>query len=105
MSIESTSTATRLEEFESYLRTARYAAAIQRGYLWIAQRFLDYLRRKCIAVEAAHATASTIHNRRYVIGPPAVLIRLPLAVDPTPPRARGRARPGPGGCPLAPARA
>ena len=53
MSIESFSTATRLEEFESYLRTARYAAAIQRGYLWIAQRFLDYLGRKCVAVEAA----------------------------------------------------
>src|SRR5580704_19664941 len=55
MSIESSSTALRLEEFESHLRTARYAAAIQRRYLWIAQRFVDYLGRKCIAVEAAHA--------------------------------------------------
>ena len=55
MSIESSSTASRLEEFESHLRTARYAAAIQRRYLWIAQRFVDYLGRKCIAVEAARA--------------------------------------------------
>ena len=46
MSIESSSTASRLEEFESHLRTARYAAAIQRRYLWIAQRFVDYLGRK-----------------------------------------------------------
>ena len=55
MSIESSSTASRLEEFESHLRTARYAAAIQQRYLWIAQRFVDYLGRKCIAVEAARA--------------------------------------------------
>src|ERR1051326_2890021 len=58
MSIESTSTASRLEEFENHLKTARYAAAIQRRYLWIAQRFVDYLRKKCIAVEAAHAPES-----------------------------------------------
>ena len=55
MSIESTSTASRLEEFESHLKTARYAAAIQRRYLWIAKRLVDYLGKKCIAVEAAHA--------------------------------------------------
>jgi len=55
MSLESISTASRLEEFESHLETARYAAAIQRRYLWIAQRFVDYLEKKCIAVEAAHA--------------------------------------------------
>jgi len=55
MSIESISTASRLGEFESHLETARYAAALQRRYLWIAQRFVDYLGKKCIAVEAAHA--------------------------------------------------
>jgi integrase/recombinase XerD len=55
MSIQSSSTPSRLEEFESHLRTGRYAAAIQRRYLWIAQRFVDYLGRKCIAVEAARA--------------------------------------------------
>ena len=55
MSMESTSTASRLEEFESHLRTAHYAAAIQRRYLWIAQRFIDYLGNKRIAVEAAHS--------------------------------------------------
>ncbi len=55
MCIESIATASRLEEFESHLKTARYAAAIRRRYLWIAQRFVDYLGRKCIAVEAARA--------------------------------------------------
>lgn len=55
MSIQSSSTASRLEEFEIHLRTNRYAAAIQRSYLWIAQRFVDYLGRKCIAVEEAYA--------------------------------------------------
>jgi site-specific recombinase XerD len=55
MSIESISTASRLGEFESHLETARYAAALQRRYLWIALRFVDYLGKKCIAVEAAHA--------------------------------------------------
>jgi hypothetical protein len=38
MSIESASNASRLEEFEIHLITDRYAAAIQRRYLWIAQR-------------------------------------------------------------------
>ena len=33
MSIESSSTASRLEEFAIHLRTDRYAAAIQRRYL------------------------------------------------------------------------
>jgi hypothetical protein len=43
MSIESASNASRLEEFEIHLITDRYAAAIQRRYLWIAQRFVHYL--------------------------------------------------------------
>ena len=55
MPIQSSSTASRLEEFEIHLRTNRYAAAIQRSYLWLAQRFVDYLGRKRIAAEAAHA--------------------------------------------------
>ena len=55
MSIQLSSSASRLEEFEIHLRTNRYAAAIQRSYLWIAQRFVDYLGRKCIAVEGAYA--------------------------------------------------
>jgi len=45
----------RLEEFEVYLKTERYTAAIQRRYLWLAQRFVDYLGRNSIAVETAHA--------------------------------------------------
>jgi site-specific recombinase XerD len=44
-----------LEEFAVHLKTERYAAAIQRRYLWLAQRFVDYLGRKCIAIEAVGA--------------------------------------------------
>lgn len=55
MPIQPSSTASRLEEFKAHLKTERYAAAIQRRYLWLAQRFVDYLGRKCIAAEAAHA--------------------------------------------------
>jgi len=52
MSIQSSSTAPRLEEFSDQLKSERYAAPIQRRYLWVAQRFHDYLERKCIAIEA-----------------------------------------------------
>jgi integrase/recombinase XerD len=55
MSIQTASTVSRLEEFAVHLRTERYAAAIQRRYLWLAQRWIDYLGRKCIAVEAVGA--------------------------------------------------
>ena len=55
MSIQSSSTTSRLEEFAVHLKTERYAATIQRYYLWLAQRFVDYLGRKCIAVEAVGA--------------------------------------------------
>jgi integrase/recombinase XerD len=51
MPVLSSSTTSRLEEFEVHLKTERYAAQIQQRYLWIAQRFIDYLGRKCIAVE------------------------------------------------------
>ena len=47
--------ASRLEEFEVYLKTERYTAAIQRRYLWLGRRFVDYLGRNSIAVETAHA--------------------------------------------------
>jgi integrase/recombinase XerD len=52
MSIQSSSTAPRLEEFSDQLKSERYAAPIQRRYLWVAHRFHDYLERKCIAIEA-----------------------------------------------------
>jgi len=52
MSIQSSFTAPRLEEFSDQLKSERYAAPIQRRYLWVAQRFHDYLERKCIAIEA-----------------------------------------------------
>jgi site-specific recombinase XerD len=55
MPIQSSSTASQLEEFEVHLKTERYAAQIQRSYLWLAQRFVDYLGRKSIAIEAVHA--------------------------------------------------
>ena len=55
MPIQSSSTAPQLGEFEVHLRAERYAAQIQRRYLWIAQRFIGYLERKSIAVDAAHA--------------------------------------------------
>jgi len=45
MSIQSSSTAPRLEEFSDQLKSERYAAPIQRRYLWVAQRFHDYLER------------------------------------------------------------
>ena len=43
MSIQSSSSASRIDQLEVHLRTNRYAAAIQRRYLWLAQRFVDYL--------------------------------------------------------------
>ena len=55
MPIQFPSTASQLEEFEVHLKTERYAAQIQRSYLWLAQRFVDYLGRKSIAIEAVHA--------------------------------------------------
>lgn len=55
MPVQSSSTTSRLEEFEVHLKAERYAAQIQQRYLWIAQQFLDYLGRKCIAVEAVGA--------------------------------------------------
>jgi len=57
MSIQSSSTGSQLEEFEVHLKIERYAAEIQRSYLWLARRFVDYLGRKSIAIEAVHAGA------------------------------------------------
>jgi len=54
MSIQSSSSASRIDQLEVHLRTNRYAAAIQRRYLWLAQRFVDYLERESLAIEAVH---------------------------------------------------
>lgn len=54
MLIQSSSTAPPLEEFKIHLRTGRYAAAVQRHYVRVAQRFIDYLKRTNVAVEAAY---------------------------------------------------
>src|SRR5215467_11518651 len=55
MLIQSSSTASPLEEFKLHLKTGRYAAAIQRHYLRLAQRFVDYLKRTSVTADAAYA--------------------------------------------------
>ena len=55
MPIQSFSTGSHLEEFEIHLKTERYAAEIQRSYLWLTRRFVDYLVKKSIAIEAVHS--------------------------------------------------
>jgi len=52
MSIQSSSSASRIEQLEVHLRTNRYAAGIQRSYLWLAQQFVDYLETTSIAIES-----------------------------------------------------
>ena len=54
MLIQSSSTASPLDEFKVHLKTGRYAAAVQRHDLRLAQRFVEYLERTSIAVEAAY---------------------------------------------------
>lgn len=50
---QSCSSTLRIEQLEVHLKNNRYAAAIQRRYLWLAQRFVDYLKRKSLAIEAS----------------------------------------------------
>lgn len=54
MSNQSSSSASRIEQLEVHLRTNRYAALIQRRYLWLAQRFVNYLEKRSLAIEAVH---------------------------------------------------
>lgn len=54
MSIQSSSSASRIDQLEVHLRTNRYAPLIQRRYLCFAQRFVDYLERKSLSIEAVH---------------------------------------------------
>jgi site-specific recombinase XerD len=60
MSMQSSGNVSRIEQLKIHLRTERYTAAIQQRYLWIVQRFLDYLQSKALMIEAvreAHLAA------------------------------------------------
>ena len=55
MSTPSSGTTSRIDQLRLYLRTERYSASIQRAYLPLAQRFLDYLESKTLALETVSA--------------------------------------------------
>jgi len=54
MPIQSSSNASRIEQLEVHLTTNRYAAAIRRHYLWVAQQFVEFLESHSSAIEAVH---------------------------------------------------
>lgn len=56
MNIQSCRHASRIEQLNLHLRTERYAPSIQRRYAWLAQRFLEYLESKTLAIETVQAT-------------------------------------------------
>ncbi len=56
MPIHRSSNASRIEQFEVHLTTNRYAAAIRRHYIWVAQRFVEYLESNCLAIEAVQVS-------------------------------------------------
>ncbi|MHB8348626.1 MAG: site-specific integrase [Acidiferrobacterales bacterium] len=53
MCLQSSANASRIEQLKAHLKAERYSAAIQRLYPPLAQRFLDYLDGKAVAIEAA----------------------------------------------------
>lgn len=55
MQIQSPSNALQIEQLEVHLRTYRYAAAVQRHYLWVAKQFVEYIETASLAVEAVQA--------------------------------------------------
>ncbi|PYU44935.1 MAG: integrase [Acidobacteria bacterium] len=55
MTTQSSGNVSRIELLKTYLRTERYSASIQRRYLLLAQRFLDYLESKTLALESVCA--------------------------------------------------
>jgi integrase/recombinase XerD len=59
---QSCSSTLRIEQLEVHLKNNRYAAAIQRRYLWLAQRFVDYLKRKSLAIEAVHLQEAALEE-------------------------------------------
>ena len=52
MTTQSSGNVSRIELLKTYLRTERYSASIQRRYLLLVQRFLDYLESKTLALES-----------------------------------------------------
>jgi len=57
MSIQLSANALRIEQLRIRLRTERYAVSIQRRYLWHARRFVNYLEKKALAIEAVRGSA------------------------------------------------
>ena len=55
MSTQSSGSLSRLDQLRLYLRTEGYSASIRRAYLPLAQRFLDYLESKALALETVSA--------------------------------------------------
>ena len=62
MSIQSSSSASRIEQLEVHLKTNRYAAAIQRRYLSLARRFVDYLEKQSVPIEAVHMPEAVLEE-------------------------------------------
>ena len=62
MSIQSSSSASRIEQLEVHLKTNRYAAAIQRRYLSFARRFVDYLEKKSVPIETVHMPEAVLEE-------------------------------------------
>ena len=57
MSIQLSANALRIEQLRIHLRTERYAVSIERRYLWHARRFVNYLEKKALAIEAVRGAA------------------------------------------------
>lgn len=62
MPIQSSSSASRIEQLEVHLKTNRYAAAIQRRYLCIANRFVEYLEKRSVPIEAVHVPEAALEE-------------------------------------------
>jgi site-specific recombinase XerD len=54
MQIQSSSNKSRIEQLEVHLKTNRYSAEIRRHYLWVAQRFVEYIESNSLTIEAVH---------------------------------------------------
>jgi hypothetical protein len=54
MPIQSSLSASQIEQLEVHLRTHRYAAAVKRHYLWVAKQFVEYIETESLAIESVH---------------------------------------------------
>lgn len=52
MPIQSLSSALQIERLEVHLRTYRYAAEIQRHYVWVAKQFVEYIETASLGIDA-----------------------------------------------------